>query len=502
MGGHCLGSSGLTMSGLGVFVVGTSHAVASAEARERLHLESAEVLEALTPVLLRSDLLTEALPLVTCGRLELYGVSNRPARAAQTLTRLVAQRTGFDRTDLAENTFELQGKEAVQHLLRVSAGLDSVVHGEAQILGQVRSAAHDPKSSLAKGTVLHRLFELALLTGKRVRSETRIGHGAASLAGASLKLVYSEVPDLDRASVLIVGAGDTGSLVARLLAKRGVGRIVMANRTLETAHTVAASLGATAVPLSELAAEIAKADLVVGAAGDSHHLITPESVLSSRENKPLWFIDLAHPRNVHPDVTKLLGVRVFDLDAVASQVESAKAARLAQTPKAEEIVLEGVSHFEEWFRSRDSVEVLTALRSHVLKLANDEAERLTRGRSDNEKEEILLIARALARTLLHHPTVALRSADLSTDAGQKILRSAHSCQLLELAYDEAERLTHGRSEGERKDVRLIAGALARTLLRQPEMVLPAENRPTDSGQELLHSTSSDLRATTSRLSGD
>ena len=481
------------MSAPGVFVVGTSHAVASAEAREHLHLEPSEILEALTPVLLRSDLLIEALPLVTCGRLELYGVSNRPVRAAQTLNRLVATQTGFNRTELSNNTFQLQGREAVQHLLRVSAGLDSVVHGEAQILGQVRSAAHDPRGSLAKGTVLHRLFEVALLTGKRVRSETKIGHGAASLAGASLKLVYSEIPDLERASVLIVGAGDTGSLVGRLLAKQGVGRIVIANRTLETAHAVASSLGAAAVPLSELAAEIAKADLVVGAAADSHHLITPESVLSYREDKPLWFIDLAHPRNVHPDVTKISGVRVFDLDAVAKQVESAKAARLEQTPKAEAIVLEGVNHFEEWFRSRESVEVLTALRSHVLKLANDEAELITRGRGDTEKEEVLLIARSIARTLLHQPTVALRSADLSTDEGQKLLRSAHSCQLLELAYDEAERLTHGRSERERKDVRLIAGTIARALLRQPEIELPSENISSDSsGMGLLDSTADEM----------
>ena len=122
--------------------------------------------------------------------------------------------------------------------------------------------------------------------------------------------------------------------------------------------------------------------------------------------------------------------------------------------------------------------------SHVLKLANDEAERVTRGKNDTEKEEILLIARSLARTLLHQPTVALRSADLSTDEGQKILRSAHSCQLLELAYDEAERLTRGRSNGERKDVRLIAGAIARALLRQPEIELRSENVSSDSGLEL------------------
>lgn len=415
------------MSAKQIFVLGTSQSVASAAMREQMYVDLEEVYETLGDLLTCRNVLDEAVPLATCGRLELYCVAEDPDRAVKLLVRMMERRTGLARNAFREHVYTLRGGEAVRHLLRVAAGLDSVVHGEAQILGQVRDAARDRRAVLTKGPVLHRLFETALATGKKVRTETEIGRGAASLAGAALRMVEREMEDLDSSTALVIGAGDTGSLVARLLAKAGVGELILANRTLETARSTASSLGAEVIPLSEIPQGLSRADLVVGAVTADDFVVSMDTLASlngRRGDHPRYFLDLAHPRNFDPRLAEVDGVELFDLDHVFERVEAAKASRAAQVPRAEAIVRSQAEEFDRWLRSRQGVDVLRAVREHVLDVAREEAERFARGRSEEEREQIRRFARSMARTLLHRPTVALREADPGDPSGRSILEAA------------------------------------------------------------------------------
>jgi glutamyl-tRNA reductase len=410
-----------------LFVLGTSQSVASAPMRERLHVELPEVSEALVHLLTDRGVLAEAVPLSTCARLELYCVARHADRALAVLAHLLARRTGVSSEEIREHSYTLRGEAAVRHLFRVAAGLDSVVHGEAQILGQVREAAHDPLSSHGKGAVLHRLFEAALAAGKKVRTDTEIGRGAASLASAALSIVQKDMGSLPSASALVLGAGETGALMARLLRKAGVGRLVIANRTEDTAREVASGLGAEARGLADLPALLADADLVVGAVAGTDPLVTPAvlaRVKPTRERELQYYLDLAHPRSIDRSVADVAGVRLIDLQAVFDRVEAARNARAAQVPQAERIVREHAQAFSRWLRSRENVDVLREVRGQVLDIARREADRLSKGRSEQEREAMARFARSVARTLLHRPTLALREADPTTPEGRALLESA------------------------------------------------------------------------------
>ncbi|MBT8487851.1 MAG: glutamyl-tRNA reductase [Gemmatimonadetes bacterium] len=414
-----------------IFVIGTSQSVASAAMREQIYVDLEELYETLGELLTCRGLLDEAIPLATCGRLELYCVAADPNRAVKVLVRMMERRTGLGRRDLRDHVYVLRGDQAVRHLFRVASGLDSVVHGEAQILGQVREAARDDRADATKGPVLHRMFESALATGKKVRTETEIGRGAASLAGAALRMVQRDMPSLESSTALVIGAGDTGSLVARLLAKGGIGRLILANRTLATAEAAGHCLGAEIIGLEGLAEGIARADLIVGAVMADDYVVTAEALTKAlvgvggaADGEPRYFLDLAHPRNFDPAIAGVPGVRLFDLDHVFERVEAAKASRAAQVPRAEAIVVAQAENFRRWLTSRQGVHVLRAVRAHVLDVAKEEAERFSRGRTAEEREQIRRFARSMARTLLHQPTVALRDADPANASGRSILEAA------------------------------------------------------------------------------
>ena len=405
-----------------LFVLGTSQTVASARLRERLHIDLDEVYEAVEDLMDRG-ILDEAIPLATCGRLELYCAAENPDRALGLLRRLSSMYSELPGHELDIYSYAYRGEDAVRHLLRVAAGLDSVVHGEVQILGQVRGALHHPGTDRTAGPLLHRLFQRALGTGKRVRTDTEIGRGAASLASAALSMLQREVVELESMCVLVLGAGDTGALMARLLAKSGVGELVVANRTLDTAWELAADLGGRGESLEDLPLLLREADLVVGAVTATERLVTPH-LLDDPDDWPSFFLDMAHPGNIAPEVASLEDVRVFDLDHVFERVDEARAARAEQIPHAEQIVAEETDCFVQWLRSRENVAVLRAVRRQVLELAKDVAEEHAHGRPREEREKMRRLARSLARTLLHPPTMAMREADPESSEGRWLLESA------------------------------------------------------------------------------
>lgn len=411
-----------------LFVLGTSQSVAPACVRERMHVDLVEVFAGLRRIREVPGLLDEAVPVATCGRLEVYGLSRHPLRATRVLKDLLAARTGMTREELDAHSYTRWGEDAARHLFRVAAGLDSVIYGEAQILGQVRDAMAHPSTEQVSGSFMKRLFQSALAAGKRVRAETEIGRGSASVAGAALCLLEAEVRTFADRTALVLGAGETGALVARLLRKAGVGRLLVANRTLAHAEALAGELDGEAYELHAVPALVAEADILVGAITGRDDLVTVDVVRAAVETNPAprYLLDLAHPRNFSKDLSALPDVRLLDLAQIFHQVEEAKEARAAQVPRAEAIVEAEVENFVQWVRSRESAPVLRALREQVLAMAQEEAERHGRGKSAEEREELARFARSLARTLLHAPTVAIREADPGTPEGQWLLRAAPS----------------------------------------------------------------------------
>lgn len=405
-----------------LFVFGTSQNVASAAVRARLHVDLDDLYRGLQPFMVRRRLLAEAIPLSTCGRLELYGVTPDTERARALLTALVAQHGKGSLEDVERYAYLYTGSAAVRHLFRVAAGLDSVIHGEAQVLGQVRQAAHHVGAATTEGPVLHRLFRQALRTGKRVRTETGIGRGATSLAGAAVAMLQREMGGLDTASVLVIGAGETGALMARLLAKAGVGRLVVANRTLERAEEVTGSLGAEACALALVPALLSDVDVVIGAISAPTPFITGHLLEEHRNGRrPRYLLDLAHPPSLEPGLAERPGITVFDLEHVFGRVESDMRARTSQVPMAESIVDEEAHRFLGWLRSRDNAPVVRALRRHVLDRAMNEAERYAAKVPEEHRNVVRQLARSVALALVHRPTVALRDADPDSDEGRALL---------------------------------------------------------------------------------
>jgi glutamyl-tRNA reductase len=411
-----------------IFVLGTSTSVAPPGVRERLHVDVDEVYRGLDGLIARSDLLREAIPLSTCGRLEVYGVSPRPARAIRVLQDMVAARTATPAAELVRHTYVRHGDEAARHLFRVASGLDSVVFGEAQILGQVQAAMENHATAKVAGTLLTRLFQQALAAGKRVRAETEIGRGSASVVGAALRLLRAEMGSLEARTAVVVGSGETGALIARLLRKEGLARLLVVNRTLERAADLAAILGGEAYALDELPRLLATADVVVGAAGHAGDLVTGAMLAPIAKAHPRirFLLDLAHPRNFSPDVAAIDTVHLLDLPQIFERVAAAREARAAQVPRAQAIVDEEVERFTTWRRSREAASVLRGIREQVMAIAESEANRRSRGLDAHEREDLQRFARSLARTLLHAPTVAIRDADPTSTEGQWLLRSASS----------------------------------------------------------------------------
>ncbi|MDT8341743.1 MAG: glutamyl-tRNA reductase [Longimicrobiales bacterium] len=411
-----------------LFVLGTSHSVAPPRVRERLHVDLDKVYAALDRIRRVPGLLDEALPLATCGRLEVYCVSRYPKRVSRLLKELVGTHSGLSRAELEAHSFLHRGEAAARHLFRVASGLDSVVYGEAQILGQVRDAMMHPANERVAGSLLRRLFQSAVAAGKRVRSETEIGRGAASVAGAALCLLEARAGAFDDHTVLVLGAGETGALVSRLLRKRGVGRLLVANRTAARAEALAREVGAEAYGLDRVPDLVGAADVIVGTVAGREDLVAPALLHAEAEGapRPRYLLDLAHPRNFSADLAGLPGVQLLDLARVFREVEDAMASRQAQVPRAEAIVDAEVENFLQWLRTRQSAPVLRAVREQILALAQQEAERRAEGRPDEERQALTRFARSLARTLLHAPTVAIREADPETPEGRWLLHAAPS----------------------------------------------------------------------------
>ena len=393
-----------------VVLVGISHHQAPVELRERaaLHLDRAGGLARQL-----AGERGEAVCLSTCNRTELYladeSAEEAERKAEAALLALEAE--------LGPALYRLQDEAAALHLFRVAAGLDSMIPGEGEILGQVR-IAHEAG---ATGPLLDRLFRQALQAGKKARSQTAIGESPASVSSAAAALAEQVFGDLEGRTVLVVGAGKVGEAAIRNLVSRGATIASVANRTGQRAEELTQRFGGEALSLDRVEEELARADVVLSSTRASGWVLTREQVeqaLPARKGRPLFLIDLAVPRDLDPAIHELEGCYLYDIDDLESVVAESLAGRRQEAARAEAVVAGEAEHFAAWQVSRDVIPAITSLRARAEEIRAAELER-ARGvlarLSDNERLAVESITAQSVNKLLHLPTVRMKEAAAGAD---------------------------------------------------------------------------------------
>jgi len=384
--------------------------------RERIAFSGDDVREALQRIR-GCGLMTEGVIVATCHRSEIYGVAEGQG-TDQELTRLISEWRGVDFAEASQSSFYREGPEAVRHLFRVAAGLDSMALGESEVLGQVRTALRLARETGSTRAVLHRLFESAVAAGKRARAETEIARHPLSVASIGFELATKVFGEMAEQTVLVLGAGETGTLFAQLAAEAGVRDIRVANRSPERGAALAAKIGGSAVRWDALPDALPAADLVVAATSSPAAVVARDDVeraMRARRGKPMFFLDLAVPRNVDPAVAGVYNVYAYGLDELEGVAEENRRRRAREVPRVESILEEELARFLSWYGTLAVVPTLNDLQKRLADLRDAELSRLP----PEERERFRAFADAIAAKLLHQPLRRLKS---ETDASRRLDR--------------------------------------------------------------------------------
>ncbi|MGE5199257.1 MAG: glutamyl-tRNA reductase [Rhodospirillaceae bacterium] len=395
-------------------LLGINHHTAPLELRERLALDGAGV-SALLREIRSSDVVAEAVLLATCNRTELYVATPAPAAAEMAMQRVFGRLAGHREALVPAHAYAHAGDTAARHLLRVAAGLDSMILGEHQILGQVREAQSRAQDAETLGPLTHRLWATALHAGKRARAETDIGMGAVSVAQAAVCLAERAVGELRGRHVLVIGAGDTCRLAARHIADRRPTRLWVANRTMARAAAVAEAFGGEAVALERLGDVMGSADAVVSATRAPGFVVTAEIVrraAAGRPGRPLALVDVAMPRDIDPACGDAEGVSLFSIDAVRTLVDRSLAHRLREIPKVEAIIDEECARLTAWARSQGAAAVVRELVERFERVREEEVRRNLKHFRPEDEASIDRMTKTLVNRLLRPPVTQLTSGTL------------------------------------------------------------------------------------------
>jgi len=397
-----------------LLALGISHKTAPVALRERLAFSEREASEFACEATATAEV-REAVVISTCNRTEVYLVVGDAVRAESDVLGLLARRAEIRPTELADAIYSPRNCDAARQLYRVTAGLESMIIGEAEIQGQVRRAHEAAMRAGATGPLSNRLFAAALTTGKRVRSETSIGSSRVSVPSVAVDLALSVLGGLEDRHVVILGAGETSELTARALAEQGAGTIFVANRHADRALSLAQRFGGAVVGLDKLPDQLVRADIVLCSTASPHPIVGRdeiELVMSQREGRALLLIDIAVPRDVDPACGELEGVRLYDIDDLQAVIARNLSTRAEEVPQALEIVEEEIRRFARWLGQLDTLPTVSALRTHGSNIVEQVlAENSGRWESVSERDlaRVEAIARAVMSRLLHEPTIRLRS---------------------------------------------------------------------------------------------
>jgi glutamyl-tRNA reductase len=421
-----------------VVVIGVSHKTAPVDVRERFAAGS-EILPELLARLTSRPELEEAMFLSTCNRVEVIGLS-KPGKSLEDATRSASRAirealrehigaSSID--DLSEWLYEKSGDDAVRHIFRVAASLDSMVLGEPQILGQVKDAYDAAVAAGALRSHLSRCVHRAFTVAKRVRSETQLGAGIVSISSVAVDLAKRIFGDLKHSTVLLVGAGEMAEQAAKSLGK-GAKSIRVCNRSFDRAATLAATFGGTAAPLEQLELELAISDVVVASTSSKTFVITKDlvkRVMKQRKGKTLFLIDIAVPRNVDPDVHALDNVYVYNVDDLEQEVAENMKARQSEVAAAEAIVDAELEEWAAWARGLNVNPTVVALRAKTRGVLVAEVERSLGGRlkhlTEGDRAALAQMIESMTNKLLHAPTTRLKQAAASSDAGDLVHAMHH-----------------------------------------------------------------------------
>lgn len=403
---------------MAVWTLGLNHTTAPLDLRGRFAFAVDQLAPALqglrSNLALNTDQATEAAILSTCNRTEIYCAADQAA-TADTL-RWLAQTGGVSPQELQSHTYLLEGDAAARHAFRVASGLDSMVLGEAQILGQLKDAVRAAEQAGALGSTLNQLFQRSFAVAKEVRTATEIGTHSISMAAASVRLAGQLFEDLKGIKVLFVGAGEMIELVVTHFAAKQPKTMAIANRSLERGEKLAGRFGAEVLRLAELPERLHEFDAVISCTASTLPLIglgAVERALKKRKHRPMFMVDLAVPRDIEPEVKSLEDVYLYTVDDLASVVQAGQAQRQAAVADAEVIIDSGVQSFSHWLDQRDTVPLIQQLHSQADSWRDAELARARKMLAKGDDPEAVLesLAKGLTQKMLHGALAELRAAD-------------------------------------------------------------------------------------------
>jgi glutamyl-tRNA reductase len=396
-----------------LLAIGVSHKTAPVEIRERLALPENRAPEFLRDLRGTADVL-EAVTISTCNRTELYLVVREPVEAESTVLGMLAAQAAIRPTELASAIYSHRNCDAARHLYRVTAGLDSMIIGENEIQGQIKRAFDAALGRETTGPMTNRLFNAALATGKRVRTETGIAERALSLPGLAVALARERLGDLYGREVVVVGTGETSELTARALADSGGRTVFVASRRHDRAISLAKRYRGRTVGFDELPAVLAAGDIVVAATASPHLLLEARElaeVMASRPDRPMLLIDLAVPRDIDSECAEIPGVSLFDIDDLQTVIARNRRVRQAEARKAEGIIEEEIGQFATWLGSLEVLPTVAALRAHATDIAQQvvqDNQGKWESASPKDLERVEAVARSIVNRLLHEPTARMK----------------------------------------------------------------------------------------------
>lgn len=410
---------------MSIWTLGINHKTASVAVRERVAFDSAQMAETLTQ-LCALESINEAVILSTCNRTEIY-TSAASGLDFHTLAQWLSDTHSVARDELDSSLYFYQSEQAVQHAMRVASGLDSLVLGEPQILGQMKSAYAMAQDAGTVGVELGRLFRQTFTIAKRVRTETAIGENPVSVAFAAVRMAQHIFSEMSKSTALLVGAGETIELVARHLKQAGIGKIIVANRTLARAQSLVQELSGEAILLEQIPDYLPKADIVISSTASPLPILGKgmvERALKSRRHKPMFMVDIAVPRDIEQEVGELSDVYLYTVDDLRAIIEENIRSREDAAKQAETLVNAGVDHFMRDLKTLDAVQTVTDLRACIDGLREEQLEKaLKQLAQGTDAEEVLRhFAHSFTNKVLHAPTVALRQA--SADSRLDVLSAA------------------------------------------------------------------------------
>ena len=404
---------------MSLLVTGVDHHTAPVDLRERLSVERDELPKTLQQL---SEYVPQSAILSTCNRTEVYVYDPDGQGLGERVGDFISEYSGVPRPELERHTYKRWDTDCVSHLFRVAAGLESMIVGERQILGQVRGAFSAAGQGGFMKSPLSRVFHSALRAGRRVHRETGIGQHSRSVSRAAVQMARGIFGNLEDCRALVVGAGDAGRMVARALSDAGVRHIIVTNRTSWRAEEVAKELGGVSVPFQDLTSALAESDLVISSTGSPGYVadygMVSESLTNRDVSDPLLMIDIAVPRDIDPAVAGLGPVRLFDIDALGMAAETNLDGATGEVRRANGIVEAELARFTKWWNSSDTMELAIAMRRRAEALRRREVAHTLRLLGEDEESELAArldaMTSALVKKLLHQPTAELRTGDSKT----------------------------------------------------------------------------------------